>query len=412
MRFSQFVANRIGSGSRSNSTATRWIVGLAVVSVGLGIVVMLVSLSIVHGFERAVSEKIAGFAAHVQIGAYMPELDDSLRPLSAKDSIAAIIRAKLVEMDNVPLSIEAFIQKPALLQSDSGLEGIVLKGVPKNWETGFFKQALVSGVLPAYPDSGIGYGVLISKQLGQLLSVQPGARVSVYFLGDRIRARRVEITGFYETGLEEFDKLLVICDNRLLQRILNWEADQIEGYEVRLKDINSAPGTARLLDPVLPYYTRARAIQEIYPELFDWLRLTYQNVWFILTLMTLIAIINMITVMLILIIERTTMIGLLKALGASNWQIGGIFWWLVLRLAGNGIIGGNMVAISLLALQYYTGWMQLDQQAYFVRTVPVAWEWSVFLLLNIVVVAVLAVVLLIPMLVIIKIRTIQALRLE
>jgi lipoprotein-releasing system permease protein len=297
------------------------------------------------------------------------------------------------------------------------MEGVVLKGFWEDSDLVFFARHLREGRLPQLPDRGNPKEILISSLLARRLSLNVGSKARLYFLQNQqnVRARPVVITGIYETGMAEIDRDIIVGDLRIVQRIRNWEPDMVQGYDVHLNQELPPPALAVLtqeLNTLLPAHWKARTIRELFPELFEWLNLQHKNVLFILILMTLAAVVNMSTAVLILILERTRMIGLLRALGATRKQINRIFLWNAFYLITLGAALGNALALGLLAIQDATGFVQMDPESYFLNVVPVAWVWDQFLFINIGVILVCTTAMTLPVLLVSRIPITRALKYE
>ena len=392
---------------RNQRSVSTLVVALAMGSIALGVAVMEISVSIVHGFKAEIQNKVVGFGSHIQVGNYLAGLDTQINPLdSDKDFVKSIDSLETVT------SVCPYVILPAMLKSDETLEGIILKGVNKDYDWDFFEGALEKGTLPDLTGPKESKEVLISKKQANLLLLDVGDEALVYFFREKPRARKVVISGIYESGMEEFDAINIIGDMRMLQRIMRWDENQVAGFEVKLNSLESLELTSIAINAILPIQYEAVPINRIFPEIFDWLELQHQNVTAILGLMIFIAIVNMITVILILIIERTQTIGMLKALGLSNRRVKRIFIYNALLLILFGVVAGNVVGISLIWLQKTFGFITLDQESYFVKEVPVMWVWDQFFLINVGVVLICTLFMYLPTLVISRISPVRAIRFE
>jgi len=408
VRFAHFFARRILF--RSPKAFSRLVVVLAVGSIALGGTVMTLALSTVNGFEQAIKAKIAGFVSDIRISTFLPDNDDSIR-VTLKPETQQGLRLLAPEIQ----SLEPFIEQAALLKSPQGMEGVLLKGVAGTVGLDFFREALLHGELPNWgADTTAFYHVAVSQTLASRLQVKLGDKLRLYFLEseDNVRVRPAVVKAVYDTGLSDFDRNYVLCSVALLQRMRRWPAEAYQGYEVRLEPsaVTRADAVAGALNDALPYDMRARALSEQYSEVFDWLDLQHRNVFFILILMTLVAVINMATAIVILITERTQTIGLLRAIGASAWQIHRIFLWNAFYLILFGVVLGNVLGLSLLLIQDLTGWVKMDAESYYVETVPVAWAWGSFAVLNLGVVLVCTLFMVLPTFVVNRITPSRSLR--
>lgn len=404
MNFPWFVASRISL--RSGRSVSRLVVILAVVSITLGIAVMEIALGVVNGFEREIRDKLIGFGSHIRIVPYGQSENGS--------GLIQVNPNQIGELESIPgvSSVAPVIQGYALLQSEETLEGISLKGVEKNYDFRFFKHALREGHIPTQAGSEGPVEILISRKQADKLRLQTGDKARLYFLLDKPRIRPVRISGIYETGLAEFDALTVVCPAGFLRKIYDIPEGQALHMEIKVQDFDNLESVVEQTRALTTYDQMAYSIRELYPEMFAWLGLQHQNVLFILGLMILIAIINMSSVMLILILERTRMIGLLKALGARQNILRNIFLWNGSILIGTGLVLGNLLGLGLLALQSATGWMKLDQESYFLSEVPVEFVWSSFLTANLGLILICLIFLMLPARMIASIRITEALRFD
>lgn len=379
MSVSRHLATRFTLGNPRQ--VARLGVVLALVSIALCVAVMEISLSVVAGFERAVQRKVISFVSDIQVGPYLPELDDTIRPIPRfapyRDQIPRIIPGVQ--------AVSPYVQQPAILKSANSLEGIVLKGVDASWPGTGIRQALVQGAMPSFGTDSAALQIVLSRRTARNLEVAVGDRATLFFLDKQVRARRVTVAAIYDTGFQELDEVTVFCDLSLPQKMLGWDSTQVQGLEIHLGPEASmeaiATGAADL-NPMLPPDIKARPVQELYRDIFDWLSLQHQNVFFVLVLMTVVAVVNLASAILILITERTRTIGLLRALGASTGRVRRIFLWQALYLVIAGAVAGNLLGLGLLALQDATGLVVLDAENYFVKAVPIAWVWDSFLLVN------------------------------
>lgn len=374
--FEPWFARRIAF--RAQRSISGLVVRLGLISIALGVAVMEIALSIVFGFQDEIHQKVIGFGGHLTVGNLFQEYENERDPLPRYGDYIHEIEA----MPEV-VNIQPFATKPALIRSKSDQEGVFLKGVDSTFNWQFFSRYIKQGTLPDL-SKGLKESneILISERLSQLLDVHIGEKILAYFYEEKMRVRQLVVTGTYETGMEEFDLLRVICDLRMVQRIWGWNEDEVEGFEVNLKSLDDLYEAQREVNYILPTDYECRTVTQMYPEIFEWVELQHQNVWFILALMIIISIINMTSVILILILERNRTIGLLKALGLTNAGLRKVFvlnaMWLILI----GIALGNILGLTLLWTQDAWGWLQVDQANYFVNVVPVKWTWDWFFLVN------------------------------
>jgi lipoprotein-releasing system permease protein len=401
LNFEYYYARRITF--KQQRSVSGLVVRLAVISIAIGLAVMEIALSVVQGFETKIQNKVVGFGSHIQIGNYFSMNEEEI-PIPIDSAFIGQVRS-LPEV----VSISPYVIKWSILASKDYKGGIMLKGVDSTFDWRFFQTCLQEGRLPDFSGEQASREVLISRIQARLLKLKVGDKAKAYFFDDPIRRRPIEIVGIYQTGMEEFDNNLVICDQRMLQRIRGWQADQVTGYEINLTDLQSLDAAADTINQMSLNYA-VYPITRLYPEIFDWLRLQHQNVQFILILMIIVAVINMTSVVLILIIERTRDIGILKALGLTNFRLQKMFTWNALFLILLGIAAGNLLGLGLLWSQEQWGWLKVDQENYFITTVPVAWVWGRFLMVNASVVLICTLFMLIPTLVVSRISPMKAIR--
>ncbi len=401
MNFAYYYAKRITFKQQRSVSAL--VVKLAVISIAICIAVMEISLSVVQGFETKIQDKVVGFGSHVQIGNYF-SMDEEEIPIPIDTSFMEQVKS-LKEV----VSISPYVLKWSILSTPDYKGGVVMKGVDSTFDWRFFESCLVKGRLPDFYQENASLEVMISKIQARLLALDTGQTARAYFFEDPLRMRRVQIVGIYETGMEEFDNNLVLCDLRMLQKIRRWKDDEVTGFEINLKSLEKLDITADSINQMSINYA-VYPITRLYPEIFEWLHLQHQNVDFIVLLMIIVAVINMTSVILILIIERTHDIGILKALGLKNYRIQLMFMWNAFFLILVGVAIGNLLGLGLLYLQDEFGLLQVDQENYFIRTVPVAWVWSKFISVNLLVVGVCTLFTLLPALVTARISPMRAIR--
>ena len=404
LQFEYFFARRITFQTRRSVSGL--VVRLAVLSVALAVATMEISLSVNAGFKRAIQNKVVGFGSHILIGNVLGELDQEVIPLPRNE-------AKIQALDSLPLirSVSPYLTLMGIFRAE-GIEEILLKGVDSTYDWTFFANNLAAGELPNLDKPRQSLEILISQKQARLLKLAPGDKTSIYFLGEPLKRRPVTISGMYETGVEEFDDLVALCDIRMLQRVLDWEEEEVSGFEVNLESVEDLDVAKEQVNEFIPYQYQATSIREVYPDLFDWLELQHQNVWLILVLMAIVAIINMTTVILILILERTQTIGILQALGLPRFRLRKLFVLNAFFLIFLGVLIGNILGLGILWSQDYWGWLQVDQENYYINVVPVAWLWGQFLLVNVGVVVLCTLFMFIPTWLITRIRPVEAIRFD
>lgn len=382
MNLEYFIAKRIHF-RQDRKNVSRPAVRIAILGIAIGLAVMLIALSIVLGFKQEIRNKTIGFGGHIQITNFDSNNTYEMTPISLNDSLKnGIASIKGVR------HIQPFATKPGIIKTDDQFQGIVLKGIDRNFDWNFFKVNMVDGDTLNVKDS-LQNKVVISKHLADLFKLKTGDSFFTYFIQDQIRARKFTISGIYSTNFIEYDKLFILTDIRQVQNLNQWSESQVSGYEVLINDFEEIDAVGdevyfltanKLQSDGSSYYTQT--IKDINPQIFSWLDLLDMNVWVILFLMLAVAGFNMISGLLILILERTNMIGILKSIGATNWSVRKIFLYHSLFLIGKGMLWGNIAGLLLCAIQYFTGILPLDPEAYYISTVPVLFNWPLIILLN------------------------------
>lgn len=370
---------------------------------------MDIATAVAGGFEQAVQQRVVAFAAEVQIGPYLPWADEQARPLPRTPAYAAQLRAQMPAIQ----TLAPFATKTGILQSKELLEGVILKGVDSLWPNRLFQEKLVAGRLPAFGTDSAARQVFISQKLANLLQLNVGDKARLFFLEGKVRARPVTVAGIYNTGLTEFDQVMVFCDLQLVQRIMGWNANEVSGLDVPIAGNPTHDALYQMVEEMnktIPMDQKARTIMELHPDIFSWLDLQHQNVLFILVLMVLVAVVNMAGAVLIQITERTRTIGILRTMGAGQRAVRGIFVWNAFYLVTCGVLVGNAVGMGLLWLQQQTGLFTLNPESYFVRQVPVSWPWLQFLFINLGVVVVCTVAMWVPTWAVNRIVPVRAIR--
>lgn len=396
-----FIAKRIYSDKGTSKRFSKSIVSIAVFGIAFGLLVMIMSVAIVTGFKQEVRNKVIGFGSHIQLVNYDSNESYSTVPVSEN-------QPWLSRLKSVPgiKHVEIFATKPGIIRTDEDIQGIVLKGVGKDYDWSFFRQSLVQGELFSVTDTGMTDKVMISQQLASMLKLKTGDPLFTYFLNEGTnvqRMRRFQISGIFKTSLEEFDRLFVIADINQLRRLNDWKNDQVSGFEITIQDFDQLDKMMQKVREVTLTYgeddenvLRPVSITSKYPQIFDWLNLLDMNVWIILTLIILVAGFNMVSGLLILILERATMIGVLKAIGTENWSIRKVFIYLSVFLIGKGMLWGNILGILFCLVQSYFGIFHLDPTSYYLDTVPINLKITHLLLLNIGTLIITTLMLLIP----------------
>lgn len=415
MNLPLFIARRIHFSKENNKKkVSKPAVRIALCGIALGLAVMITALAIVVGFKNEVGRKVMGFGAHIQITSLTNNKTYDLPPISYSDTLINAIK----EVPNVSYT-QITATKPAIIKTKTDFQGIVLKGVDENYNWDFFKEYLREGEIPVYNDSTPSNKVLISQKQADALKLKVGDKFICYFIQSDVRLRQFTISGIYSTGLADFDKLFVVTDIQHVRMLNNWDNKTATSIEVFVNDLNYLGDTSyniflatanNFTGNYNPYYTRS--IYELQPQIFGWLDLLDLNMVVILILMFSVATFTMISGLLIIILEKTTLIGTLKVLGANNWTIRKIFLYQASFLIGKAMLWGNVIGLGIYFIQKYLKVIKLDPEIYFVDYAPVElipWQ---FVALNICVGVAILAILIIPSYLIAKISPAKSIKFE
>ena len=366
MNLPLFIAHRIYRDNDSGKQVSRPAVLIAMIGIAIGLAVMIVTVSVIVGFKKEVRDKIAGFGSHIQI--------TNLNAGSLYESLP--ISMTTAELDSLRANtdihhVQRYSLKAGMIKTDEAFQGMLLKGIGPEYDTEFFRRHLLEGEMPQFSDTASSNRVVISRSLADKLKLKLGDKIDTYFIQDNIRARRLIIAGIYQTNLTEFDNLYLVTDLYTVNRLNRWETDRFSGLELTGK-------TDRYGQEFC-----ARNIEQLNPGIFAWLGILDVNIWVILVLMIGVAGFTMISGLLIIIIERTSMIGVLKSLGADNRTIRYLFLWFSVFLIGKGMLWGNAIGLAFYFVQRFFGLFKLDPTTYYMDTVPVSFNLWIFLLLNV-----------------------------
>lgn len=406
-----FIARRISSPMQGRKNV---MVRMAMLTVAVGMAVMIVALAVIGGFKKDITEKLVGFGAHVRV----VSLNSNSSFETAPVAIDSALMEDISRVDNFR-SVAPFALKGGIIKTPEAIHGIILKGIGPDYDMSFFEKSLVEGTLPAVADSVRNKELLISRRVADMLMLGLDDRVEIMFISETVPVRRdrFKVSGIYASGMDEMDETMALTDIRNIQRLNGWSSSQASGYEVmtgdftKLADFNEDVYIAvfrnaeRMGDAL-----KVEDIVSLNPNTFDWLGAHDVNATVIIIIMLLVALLNMISAMLIILLEKTSMIGLLKALGMTNWSIQKVFIFRSLGIVLKGMAWGNLIGIAVALIQKYTGLITLDSSGYSVSVVPIeiGWEWMVAL--NVGVPAVMAILLTIPALVVTRIKPDRTMR--
>lgn len=402
MNYELFIAKRIIAGKEYKNSISSPIIKIAITAIALGIIIMMVSIAISTGFQHKIRDKMSGFKGHVQITNYDDNNSEvSIVPIDKNQNFYP----KFANIQGIK-NVQIYANKAGLIRTPTDFEGIIFKGVSTDYDWTFFKEYLLEGTFPNFNQQRT-RDVLLSQTLVNRLHLQLNDTINVHFLKatkKSIPSRyKLVITGIYDTGFYEFDKNMMIGDIREIQRLNKWTENQVGGFEVLIDDFDALKEKGNEIYTTIGATLNSNTIVDLYPFIFDWIQLFDNNVWVIIGIMILVASINMITALLVLILERVQMVGILKALGSNNWSIRKIFLYNALYLILKGLFWGNLIGVSLLFIQHYFGVITLDPKTYSVSVMPVHIDFFSIFLLNLGTLVLCFLMLLLPSIIITKI---------
>ena len=386
MNFPLFIAKRIYGDHHNNQKVSRPAIAIAIAGIAIGLAVMIVSIAVVLGFKHSIQNKVIGFGSHIQVTNFMSQMSSNNYPIVMDDSMMNVIK-KIPGVKHA----ERFAYKQGILKTDNDFLGVMFKGVGPEFNPNFISQNIVEGEIPSFSDKKSGNRILISKNMADKLKVKNGERLFAYFIDDNgVRVRRFTIQGIYQTNLNQYDELVCFADLYTVIKLNGWEDDQVSGAEIMVHDFSKVNEVeSHFIKKVNKTEDRhgetysSQTIRDINPQIFSWLDLLDLNVLIIIILMVAVASVTMISGLLIIILECTNMIGMLKALGCRNGSIRRIFLWFSAFVIGRGMIIGNMIGIAIILLQKQFGIFKLDPSIYYINAVPVEINVPLFVLLNI-----------------------------
>lgn len=386
MNFPLFIARKIYNDKGDKHQVSRPAIRIATIGVAIGLAVMIISVSVVLGFKHTIRDKVIGFGCHITVADFLALQEERPYPICIDDSMMTVLKGvKGVK------HVQRYAMKQGILKTDTDFMGVMFKGVAEEYDTTFIHQNMVEGTIPKFSSKASSNKILISRMTADKLKLKLGDKVFTYFIDNNdVRARKFSIAGIYQTNLTRFDKIICFCDLYTSVKLNGWEEGQVSGTELTVNDYNLLKETeddvVRKVNRTTDKYGQtfsSSTVEQMNPQIFTWLDLLDLNVWIILALMICVAGITMISGLLIIILERTNMIGVMKALGARNRTIRHTFLWFAVFIIGRGMLWGNIVGIGLIALQHYTGIVSLDPSTYYVSTVPVEFNFFIILAINI-----------------------------
>ncbi len=414
MNFCLFVARRLFRNSGDRKNVSRPAILIALWGVAVGLAVMIVSICVVMGFKHEIRSKVTGIGSHIQVMNYDVLSSNAPRPIEVSPALVEEIRG----VEGVR-HVQRFCNKEGILKTDDAFKGILLHGVGPEFDPDFLKENLVEGEVPLFSDTASTNKIVISQKMADELHLQTGDRVFAYFFEQSVRTRRFTVAGIYRTNMSDFDNALVFTDLYTCHRLNDWEQDRYGGVEITVEDFSQTDLVAGRLVKLINRRTDAygdtyvtMTIQELYPQIFAWLDLLDINVWVILALMVAVAGFTMISGLLIIILERTNFIGIMKALGASNRHIRRIFLYFSVFVIGKGLLWGNVIGLGLVGLQVCFGVFRLDAATYYIEVVPVEFNLWYVLAVNAATLVICTAVLVLPSCLVSNIHPVKAIRFE
>ena len=389
----KFIANRITLSGKGKNNISKPIVKIGITGIALGISVMILTISIVLGFKKEIINKITGITSHISISSMGINSSNERDPIKLSDDTLKMIKNLSFIKHIQPIAI-----KNCIIKTKSENEGVLLKGVTADYDFTFLKQYLTEGAFPSFNDSTASKEILLSKKLADKLEVKLGQKLIAYFvtkkkLNDTTlsgsyyiefeqRSRTFNVCGIINTGFAEFDNNLALIDMKQIQKLNYWNNNEVGSYELFVKDFNQLEENTEKVQELAGYNYQVLPVNETYASIFSWLEMVDVNGVIIITLMLLVAGVNMITALLILILERANMVGLVKSMGMSNASVRKIFFHVSVKLLSRGLIIGNVIGIGVVLLQYFTHLIKLNSDTYYVEYVPVIFNIEYILMLN------------------------------
>ena len=411
MNLEYFIAKRLVTAKDNKSSISAPIIKIAISAIAIGMIMMIVSVATGIGLQQKIREKVSAFNGHILISNFdTNESDATLTPISIKQEFYP-------KFSSVPAvsHVQGIASKAGIIRTETAFEGIVYKGVGKDYKWDNIKEYLVGGRLPNF-SGNLNEEIVISQYLANRLNFKVGDEFNTFFMKDgqnkMPNSRRFEIVGIFNSGFQEFDATYIIGDIRHIQRINKWTAEQVGGFEVFVNDFDQIESIGDEVYKHIGSTLNSKTIVEKYSYIFEWLKLFDFNIIVILVVMIIVATINMVVALLVLILERTQMIGILKAIGASNWSVRKVFLYNATYLIFRGLFWGNIIGIAILLAQQYFGIIKLNPENYYVNEAPVYINIGYILLLNLLTVGVCFIVLLIPSYIITKISPVKAIRFD
>ncbi len=411
MNYELFIAKRIIAAKQYKSSISSPIIKIAIIAIALGIVIMMISIATGIGLQQKIREKLSGFNGHIQITNFDNNNSEiTLEPISKNQNFYP----NFTSVSNIK-NVQVFATKPGIIRTVTDFEGIIFKGVSSDYDWSFFNNYLVEGKLPDFMGE-TSNEVLISEEISNRMNINLGDTINILFVKKETNKppwlRVVAVVGIYNSGFQEFDENFVIADIRHIQKMNKWDGNNVGGFEIFLSDFDEIQLKSEEIYLQTASTLNSTSIIEKYPAIFEWISLFDNNTYLIIVIMILVAGINMITALLVLILERTQMIGILKSLGSTNLSVRKVFLYNAVYLILRGLFWGNLIGFAILFIQYKFEIISLNPETYYVNTVPIAINWTYILLLNIGTLLLCLTMLILPTLIVSKINPVKAIKFE
>ncbi len=408
VNIARFIARRLAFNTQRSFS--RFIIRLSVTATIISVAVMILTLAFSNGFQQTISNKVFSFFGHIRVQDYNA-LQVSIAeeiPVLKSDSVL-----NLAKINPSIKTVQAYATKNAILKTSETIEGVLFKGIEKEYDFDNLQNFLVAGRWIRFADSGYSNEVNLSESMAKQLNLKVNDQVLIFFIqpnGESPRPRKLIVAGIFKTGIEEYDKLFALGDLKLIQRLNNWKENEVGGYEIFLNDYHKMNEVSTDIVPYLPLGLTSLTIKEIFPSIFDWLGLQNQTIYIVLIIMIVIALLNLVTCLLILVLERTRMVGLLKALGAPNITIQKIFLYQGAFITFMGLLFGNILGLLISWLQLRYGFITLPEESYYISKAAVQIVWWQIGMLNLVTFIICTAVLVLPTIIISKVQPVRAIQ--
>ncbi|PHR72187.1 MAG: transmembrane permease [Lutibacter sp.] len=411
MNYELFIAKRIIAAKEHKGSISSPIIKIAIVAIALGIIIMMIAIATSVGLQEKIRDKISGFNGHIQLTNFDTNNSEiTLTPISTEQDFYP----NFISVEGVK-KVQVYATKAGIIRTKKNWEGVVMKGVGVDYDWTFFKDYLVEGRLPSYSEKR-SLEVLLSQHIADRMQFKVGDEFNTLFLkedANKLPSIRVfKLVGIYNSGFQDFDESIMIGDIKQIQRLNKWKENEVGGFEIYIEDFDKIEEKGDLIYTEIPPNINAQTITNKFPGIFEWIKLFDTNTLIIIIIMILVAGINMITALLVLILERTQMIGILKALGSNNWSVRKLFLYNASHIIFRGLFWGNLIGLSILFIQHYFGVITLNPETYYVDVAPVSITFGMIILLNIGTLLLCLIMLIIPSWIITKISPVKAIKFE